>query len=45
MCDCSYCTESEEENSFWHDVYSYMDKYSCSKDEAIEFMRQFYFKE
>jgi len=34
MCDCRYCTETEEENAFWADVYYYMRDNNCSKEDA-----------
>lgn len=42
MCNCPYCKESEIENSFWGDVYSYMEQYQCSKEEAIKVIEKFY---
>jgi hypothetical protein len=45
MCNCDYCNESEEENSFWGDVCYYMQEHSCSEDEAIKIIREIYFKE
>lgn len=42
MCNCKYCNESEEENSFWADVYYYMKENNCSKEEAIKKIQPIY---
>ena len=42
MCNCCYCSESEEENSFKADVYYYMQEHNCSKEIAEEEVEKLY---
>lgn len=37
--------ETEEQNSFWADVYYHMCVTNCSKDEAVEFITASYEKQ
>lgn len=45
MCNCPYCNETEEENSFWGDVYHYMEEHDCDKETAIKAIEPLYFSE
>ena len=35
MCNCNYCNETEDENSFWADVYYQMEENKCDTETSI----------
>lgn len=35
MCNCNYCNDTEDENSFWADVYYQMEVNKCDKETSI----------
>lgn len=36
MCDCWQCCETEDANSFWADVYYYMEDHDVDKETAMK---------
>lgn len=44
MCDCASCNETEEQNSFWADVYYYMQEHQCDEKSAIKAVESSYRK-
>jgi len=38
------CSETEEQNSFWADVYAYMQEYKCDEQTAIKAIEPSYMK-
>lgn len=42
MCNCGYCSETEDENSFWADVYYYMEEKKCDEETAINAVTEIY---
>jgi hypothetical protein len=44
MCNCATCNETEDENSFWADVYYYMKENNCDDQTAIRAVEPSYRK-
>lgn len=44
MCNCGICCETEDQNSFWADVYAYMQENKCDEKTAIKAIEPSYLK-
>ena len=42
MCQCSHCQETAEENSYWADVYYYMEQHQATQEMAEKAIREAY---
>lgn len=45
ICNCPQCNETEEENSFWADIYYYMKENNCDEETARKAVEPLYKKE
>lgn len=41
MCNCNYCNDTEDENSFWANVYYQMEVNKCDKETSINAVMKF----